>query len=422
MLADLTAQRRAVDERAGFRRRRADRRHLRAEWIKAQPGMVYFGPGESVTLMQRKVKYVAGWAPYWPYTAGELARLYLDGLIREQLHDKRISDHWKITPRDEELLAIPAPLYFKPGITDAERNGRFVYIDIAACYFELMKGWPLNIGFTPGGENGYSDPRSTSKPGDAGHGAQGAIQRGVARNGHAAKPRPHSAAGLELQSADGRCCGEGSNSLPPGTRTDPGGGSLRDLFLGTAGRIAWPRPELRIPESDWGWLRREKPLRHAIFGMLAAPEIGWYRNGVYEHHKTLGNYGAPDLVALVKTQLHRIAREAVEEFGALMWLTDAGIFEASSRSVTGTQQDGERGQPEPTRSGRPESVHAGRFAKWSQQGTHPFQAHLASLGLSSSIKAQGAGHLYAMGDYRIGRMRSRMGHVDLPGWNNLGLT
>ncbi len=197
-----------------------------------------------------------------------------------------------MSERDRESLAIPAPLYFEPS---RGRDGHFVYIDIQACYFQLMRRWPLNIGY--------------------------------------------------------------------------------NLHTGAFSR---PRPALQIPDDDVQWLLREKPIRHALFGMLAAGAISWYKDWRFVSHDTLGNYGAPDLHALVKRELHRIAQVAVNEFECHMWLTDAGIF------------------------------------------THDrFMAWLASEGLSSSIKAQGGGHLYAFGDYRIGRQSSHMEHIDLPGTSNL---
>lgn len=295
------AKRREVDLRHGWRRRKADSRHMRVDWIRSQPGVVYFG-GESVTLSRQKIKYVRP-GRYGFFTAGELARIYLDDLIRDQLHDTRIPDHWKMTPDDERKLAIQAPLYFDPS---RGRDGRFVYIDIAACYFELMKGWPLNVGYN-----------------------------------------------LET------------------------------------GKTYMPRPELRIPERDWDWLRSEKPLRHAIFGMLNAADIGWYKDGVWVHHKSLGRYACPDLVALVKTQLRQIAREAVE-MGCLMWLTDAAIFTDYSKYLIYPPAE--------------------RFQGWLQT------VH----GLTGHVKAQGHGHLYQQGGYRIGRTQTaKATHVDLPGWSNL---
>ena len=65
-----------------------------------------------------------------------------------------------------------------------------------------------------------------------------------------------------------------------------------------------------------------------------------------------------------------------------MWLTDAGIF--------------------PEREGL------------------LFQVWLADKWrLGSKPKAAGHGHLYGIGDYRVGRTASRRGHVDISGISNL---
>jgi len=75
--------------------------------------------------------------------------------------------------------------------------------------------------------------------------------------------------------------------------------------------------------------------------------------------------------------IHAIAGAAVADFGAAMWLTDAGIF-------------------------RP--AQAAAFRGWLRE----------TWALGSRIKASGAGYLYAVGDYRIGRVRTRGPHLEQP--------
>lgn len=296
-LSDLIRERRRIDARKGFVRRRGDRRHMRLEWIRSHPGVVYYG-GDSVTIAKSKVKYVMGWTPYFPFTPGELARIYLDDLMARQLHDKHIADHWTLTSDDKAKLAVPAPLAFAP---DLGRDGHFVYIDIAACYFELMIRQPLTVRF---------------------------------------------------------------------------------LLASRETRRQYPK--LVIPDADHAWLRKEKPLRHAIFGMLSAAGMSYYKDGKpVRQQQRMERYTAPDLVALVKLNLHKIARKAMEDFDCRMWLTDAGIFGDERQGLL-------------------------------------FQLWLArEWGLSSTVKHNGRGHLFAQGSYHIGRYSTLGDQVDLRGWGNL---
>lgn len=277
------------DARSGYKRRIARKQHLRPEFVRSHAGRVFFS-GDSITLERKRIKYVRPDLPYFPFTAGELARQYLD-LLLAAAGLKRLSGRWKMTDWHREALTIPAPLYFDP---KRGREGHFVYVDINACYFELMKRWPLNLGFNH--------------------------------------------------------------------RT---------------GAISMPRPAVYIPQEDWAWLRENKPIRHAIFGMLGAQQIMWYKDGRFQAKDMLGQYGAPELHARVKLELHAIARRAVSEFGCHMWLTDAGIFNSRASEF------------------------------------------MATLPLASSIKAEGVGHLYAFGDYRIGETVGGAQHIDLRGITNL---
>src|SRR5690348_13394705 len=139
-LASVIAERNRIDRKQRFRRRRGDRRHFDLDWIRHHKGRVFSG-GESVTVEATKTKYVRSTSPYFPFTPGELARTYLNRIMRDQLGWARIVPHYGLRERDKRLLDIPAPLAFYP---ERGRDSRFVYIDVAACYFELFAPWPLN--------------------------------------------------------------------------------------------------------------------------------------------------------------------------------------------------------------------------------------------------------------------------------------
>jgi hypothetical protein len=290
LVAQLAAERRKKDARGGWQRRRADRRHVQPTWLEGQPGRVFLG-ADLVTVVAPglRLKYVFP-NPYYPYSPGELARLYLERLAREQLQGPRISDRWLLSKADKAKLAIPAPLYFDPA---RGRDGHFTMVDIASCYWELLLRWPLNI-----------------------------------------------------------------DSV----------GSF----------LCQPRPACIVPEADRAAIRRERALRHAIWGCLRGLGLSSFKGGAYQSASFVGKYLAPGLVGLVMDAIHEIARAAVRN-GARMWLTDAGIFD--------------------------HPLTAGLFRSYL----------LAEWGLGSTIKADGQGHLWAAGDYRIGHRITRGNHTDQPG-------
>lgn len=248
-----------------------------------------------VTLERTRCKYVFRDAAYYPYSAGELARLYLERLARAQLGADRIRDAHRLRPQERAALAIPPALFFDPA---RGRAGPWAMVDIAACYWALATPWPLNIGFE-------------------------------------------------------------------------------------AGRLSWPRPAALVPPAEARAIVPLKPLRHAAWGTLRGSSLLYYREGTPAIVPALGPSVAPGLVGLVMHSIHTIAAVAVADFGAAMWLTDAGIF-------------------------RP--AQAAAFRGWLRQ----------TWALGSRVKAGPApGYLYAAGDYRIGQLRTRGPHLEQPALSTL---
>lgn len=95
------------------------------------------------------------------------------------------------------------------------------------------------------------------------------------------------------------------------------------------GRVEWPRVADTFEMADLG---------RSIVGMLGSTGMKWRRYGVLSHPKTAGcpagcrgphnapsGLMAPDLVGMVAWTLQAVAVEAVERFGARMWMTDAAV-------------------------------------------------------------------------------------------------
>lgn len=253
------------------------------DWRAAQPGRVFLGQ-HMVTAERARTKYVDPRSRYYPFSPGELARLYLDRLRREQTPGQRRIYHVGLPgPVERSLWDVKPPLWFQP---KRGREGYFAYVDIRSCYFQLFHALALNLLHNPA----------------------------------------------------------------TGWRTDPA-------------------PRLLVPATDWAWLHAEKPVRHAIFGMMQTSRLSWYESGTPRVVEGIGRYSSPGLVGFVLGRVREVAKAAIREFDVRMWLTDAAILPDKDRN---------------------------RFRLWLEE----------RWGLEASVKARGMGHLYAHGDYIVGDLES----------------
>lgn len=153
--------------------------------------------------------------------------------------------------------------------------------------------------------------------------------------------------------------------------------ALDCLFGWVGGEIVYRPGQLAVPVEDRAWVAAEKPLRNAAWGLMLPGQLSWYEGGQYRSKPRSGGYVAHGVTQLVYATMNAIAANC-RELGAVMWLTDAAIC-------------------------RPEQAPA-------------IASHIESYwGLNVAVKASGPGHLYGLGDYRIGELQTAGEHVDRPG-------
>lgn len=255
------------------------------------PGRVYVG-ADTITADSTQSRYIH--RSVWPAGNGELARQWLTNQ-RRTLDLPRLCR----SSRDRANSDIPPALHFD-GIS---RDGDWEMIDIAACYYTLLRAWPLDLS--------YHHARSI----DGG--------RPVVGWGHAP-----------------------------------------------------------LPAEQAALMSDHKDVRNAAFGVLRATRMAWMENGRWHHQDAITPLSAPGLTGLILACVHAIAREAVERFGAVMWLTDAGIFPRGRGAA---------------------------FSEWLRR----------EWLLEATVKAAGPGHLYGIGSYHIGRRRTRTPEVNTAAMTSL---
>lgn len=134
LIDTLIRMRREKDTRKGWKRKRADRKHLTLPYWQDQgyEGRLFWGDC-SVTLESSRTKWVGRNADYYPYTAGELAKELLS-LFR--MHHRRRFSKWEL-----RQLSVKPALYW----CGRPQNGRWDYVDFSAAYWNASIKYPWNI-------------------------------------------------------------------------------------------------------------------------------------------------------------------------------------------------------------------------------------------------------------------------------------
>ena len=118
-----------------------------------------------------------------------------------------------------------------------------------------------------------------------------------------------------------------------------------------------------FPDRD-EWLKAKEP-RNAVWGSVVHKSVHEWRNGTRIAEAFPNMFYAPDLMGIILDATHAIALEARENFGALSWAVDGGVF-----------RPGE-GQ---------------RFIEWLS----------SSWGLTAELRGEGLGWLFGPTSYAIG--------------------
>jgi len=97
-----------------------------------------FCNGDSVTIIEDKARFVLDTAPYAPYTAGELARAWLQTIL--EAHGSSRISHGNLVGGSR----FGPALYFDP---PKDRGGEWVMIDVKAAYWTLYSRHALDTMF-----------------------------------------------------------------------------------------------------------------------------------------------------------------------------------------------------------------------------------------------------------------------------------
>lgn len=127
---------RRVRERDTYQRIGCDRLP-ELEAVTSHGERAYVG-GDYLTLPRSHVKYVLADAAYFPYTAGELARAWLDWVL-ERAERHKIK-HGRLAGGDE----LGPALFFNP---PADRAGSWVMLDVKAAYWTVYSRSQLDCLF-----------------------------------------------------------------------------------------------------------------------------------------------------------------------------------------------------------------------------------------------------------------------------------
>lgn len=108
--------------------------------VRGEDGLAgrVFVNGDSLTVIDAHQRYVAASAPYAPYTAGELARAWLQSVL-DRAGRTRVSNAQLVGG-----LRLSPALFFDP---PADRGGEWAMVDVKAAYWTLYSRRALDCMF-----------------------------------------------------------------------------------------------------------------------------------------------------------------------------------------------------------------------------------------------------------------------------------